>query len=285
MSTDTNTNIENTPAETGGAPSQGQADGSPPPNGPGTQDAGVTEGASKEAAEQGTVPDSAEVSRLMAEISRRDEELQRARDMLDTIDADPVASKEAHRAVRGLPPQAEGGRIEALAREKFGNLDEQGAWAKALTEFGNTIREDTLAEVERRIGPRIQGLDRTLSGSKFEKAMVAGGVDPSAPEVRAFVKEQMASDRTFKTLYEKAPDTAAELAVARFSARNGNRAVAAAERKRTDLARGAGLNSRTPRGTTSASDTFKVKRFAPDRAARLVELINKGVDVSQVDFE
>lgn len=285
MSTDTNMN---TPADTGEPETQGQAAGSPPASSPGTEDAGVAEGAPTGAAEQETVSRSDEVTRLMAEINRRDEELQRAREMLDTIDADPVASKEAHRAVRGLPPASEGDPIEALAREKFGNLDEQGAWAKALTEFGNTVREQTLAEVERRIGPRLQGLDRTLSGTRFEKQLVAQGVDPdvvSSPEFRAFVKEQTTSDRTFKTLHDKAPDTAAELAAARWISRTGRRSAAAAERTRTELSKGARLNSRTPRGSATASESFKIKRFAPDRAARLADLIAKGVDASQIDFE
>lgn len=271
---------ETVPAEKEAIP-EGQADGSP-------SQEGLEQASTEQATEEQETVSSSDYERLQAELAAQREEAAAFRERLEVIDRDPVASKHARAALLGRPAEESEDRITALAQEKFGKLDENGAWAKALADFGKTVREDTLAEVEARIGPRLQGLDRTLSGTKFERALVELGMDSetlASPETKAFLREQVKGDSTFRTLQEKAPETAAELFIARMGSRAERRSSGKAERARLALQKGGRLQGTGQRGSPGAGETAQVKRFDPRRAQKLTDLVFKqGIDPKNIDF-
>lgn len=204
----------------------------------------------------GVDPRDLELTQLREKYEAMAEENERHRSDWERLNSDPdiVDFVQARLAGRetGEDP------IAALAKEKFGAVDEHGAWSKAMTDFGREIarrtREETLAAVE----PRLRALDGTLAGSRFERGLADQSIPPETVKTREFKAhlKEMEGDAAFRTLKAKRPDAAARWAAAEWKLRAESRAVAKADNERLERAKGAKLNGGVQRGSAVTPPSF-----------------------------
>lgn len=273
----------------------GQADGSHREE---TVQTGADEGTSQTSETnegQETVSEPDAVSVLREQLREREEANQRLVATLDAIDADPDASKHARRALAGQPVKSENeDPIRSLVLKRFAKLDkettgrEDGPWVETMTELAKAVREETLAEVERRVGQKFKDLDRTIAGNRFEQALEANGVDrdtQNSQEFKNFQKEQYRADQRLRRLKEELPDVGGEMVALRWASRESRRTQNGTERQRLDMARGARLNSGANRGAASSRTAPVIDRYDPQRAEKLVDLMfRKNVKPEDIDF-
>lgn len=281
--------LDTTQGQAGGSPS-GETEGTTQVDGGSdqTQDTGAGEG-------QETVSRSDEASVLRERLREREEQVRSLAETLDRIDADPEASKEARRALEGRAAEKSGNDpVRDLILKRFSKLDketvgrEDGPWVETMTELAKAVREDTLREVEQRVGRRLQELDRQVSGNRFEQALEANGIDrevQSTPEFKSFMRDQARTDKRLGKLRNELPEVGGEMVALRWTTREARRATNGAERQRIDMARGGRLNSGSTRGGASSKTSPAIDRYDPQRAEKLVDLMfRKNVKPEDIDF-
>lgn len=286
--------IQEAPApEVAGIGTPGTADGSLPDGAEPAQETdeqATDEGAEPESGTSGNGKSpSAETARLKEQYEAMAAENARYADLLAQIDASPYGQK-LYQHLNGQPTEgAEDDAATAYVSRYWPRTvrnadgDEiENRNHEVMVGLVKTIREDITRQLEAKLAPQLQGVQRTINGSKFERALSDRGLDASvqkSPEFRAFAKQMEhdpESGSAFRKLREAKPVAAANWLAAEFNARNGVRASNAAARERVDMSRGAKLNGSSPRGGATAGRQFVYDPRDPSNADSLRKFFEAG---------